>query len=424
MAVGALAVTGATLDGEAVGLRVEDGRIAELGAAVEPREGDDVIETEGAPIVPGLWNAHTHAAMTLFRGYGDDLPLMEWLEKKIWPAEAKLDADDVYWGARLACAEMIRTGTVGFWDMYWQPGATARAVADAGLRAVIGAPLIDGGDPGDDRKHEKLKSDIERSLEELKGSGETISEALAPHSIYTVSEPSLRWIGERAKDGELPIHIHLSETEKEVTDCVAAHGVRPAAYLDRCGVLGPRTMLAHGVWLDDAELELIAERGATVVTNPVANLKLAVGGVFPYPGARKRDVALGLGTDGPGSNNSLDMFEQMKFFALIQKHTAADPTVAPAGDVWRIAIGAASPLVGANGKLSVGEPADFLLLRSDVPELGLGEMTADLVYAASGTGVVDTTVVGGKVLMNGGQVGGVDEIRERVVERAKRLGIA
>ena len=419
-----LIVTGATLDGEAVGIRVEGGRIAELGAAVEPREGDEVIETDGAPVVPGLWNAHTHAAMTLFRGYGDDLPLMEWLEKKIWPAEAKLDADDVYWGARLACAEMIRTGTVGFWDMYWQPGATARAVADAGLRAVIGAPLIDGGDPNDDPKHEKLKSDIERSLEELKGSGETISEALAPHSIYTVSEPSLRWIGERAKDGGLPIHIHLSETEKEVTDCVAAHGVRPAAYLDRCGVLGPRTMLAHGVWLDDAELELIAERGATVVSNPVANLKLAVGGVFPYPGARKRDVALGLGTDGPGSNNSLDMFEQMKFFALIQKHTAADPTVAPAGDVWRIAIGAASPLVGANGKLSVGEPADFLLLRSDVPELGLGEMTADLVYAASGTGVVDTTVVGGKVLMSGGQVGEVDEIRERVVERAKRLGIA
>jgi 5-methylthioadenosine/S-adenosylhomocysteine deaminase len=419
-----LTVTGATLDGEAVGLRVEDGRIAELGAAVEPREGDEVIETDGAPVVPGLWNAHTHAAMTLFRGYGDDLPLMEWLEKKIWPVEAKLDADDVYWGARLACAEMIRTGTVGFWDMYWQPGATARAVADAGLRAVIGAPLIDSGGAGSDEKVAKVKADVERSLEELAGAGELISAALAPHSIYMVSEPSLRWIGERAGEAGLPVHIHISETEQEVADCVAAHGVRPVAYLDRCGVLGPRTMLAHGVWLDDAELELIAERGATVVTNPVANLKLAVGGVFPYPGARKRDVALGLGTDGPGSNNSLDMFEQMKFFALIQKHTAADPTMAPAGDVWRIAIGAASPLVGANGKLSAGEPADFLLLRTDVPELGLGELTADLVYAASGAGVVDTTVVGGKVLMNGGQVGGMDEIRERVVERAKRLGIA
>jgi 5-methylthioadenosine/S-adenosylhomocysteine deaminase len=419
-----LTVTGATLDGEAVGLRVEDGRIAELGGEVTPRDGDEVIEADGSLLVPGLWNAHTHAAMTLFRGYGDDLPLMEWLEKKIWPVEAKLDADAVYWGARLACAEMIRTGTVGFWDMYWQPGATARAVADAGLRAVIGAPLIDGGGAGSDEKLAKLKADIERSLEELAGAKELISEALAPHSIYTVSEPSLRWIGERAGEAGLPVHIHISETEQEVADCMAAHGVRPVAYLDRCGVLGPRTMLAHGVWLDDAELELIAERGATVVTNPVANLKLAVGGVFPYPGARKRAVALALGTDGPGSNNSLDMFEQMKFLALIQKHTAADPTVAPADDVWRIAIGAASPLVGANGKLSAGEPADFLLLRSDVPELTLGEATADLVYAASGAGVVDTTVVAGKVLMNGGQVRGVDEIRERVVERAKRLGIA
>jgi 5-methylthioadenosine/S-adenosylhomocysteine deaminase len=419
-----LTVTGATLDGEPVGLRVEDGRIAELGAAVEPREGDEVIETDGGSVVPGLWNAHTHAAMTLFRGYGDDLPLMEWLEKKIWPVEAKLDADDVYWGARLACAEMIRTGTVGFWDMYWQPGATARAVADAGLRAMIGAPLIDGGDPGDDGKLEKLKSDIELSLEELQGSGDTISEALAPHSIYTVSEPSLRWIGELAKDGGLPIHIHLSETEKEVKDCVAAHGIRPAAYLDRCGVLGPRTMLAHGVQLDDAELELIAERGATVATNPVANQKLATGGVFPYGAARERGVAVGLGSDGPGSNNSLDMFEQMKFFALIQKHVARDPAAAPAGEVWEIATGAGSALVGGHARLEVGAPADFLLLRAHVPELSVGDLIANLVYAGTGVGVVDTTVVAGKVLMNGGQLGGVEEIRERVVERAKRLGIA
>jgi 5-methylthioadenosine/S-adenosylhomocysteine deaminase len=418
-----LAVSGAMLDGRALGLRAEQGRIAELGPDVAPRDGDEVIEAGGMRLVPGLWNAHTHAAMTLFRGYGDDMPLMEWLEKRIWPVEARLDADDVYWGARLACTEMIRTGTVGFWDMYWQPGATARAVADAGLRAVIGAPLIDGGDPGSDAKLDKLKADIEQGLEELAGTGERISAALAPHAIYTVSEPSLRWIGERSAEAELPIHIHVSETEKEVADCVAAHGVRPAAYLDRCGALGPRTMLAHGVWLDDAELDLIAERGATVVTNPVANQKLAVGGVFPYPAARQRGIGIGLGTDGPGSNNSVDMFEQMKFLALIQKHTAADPTVAPASEVWRIAIGAGSPLVGASGELRAGEPADFLLLRSGAPELGLGDPIADLVYAASGAGVVDTTVVAGHVLMHGGRVEGVDEIRERAVERARRLGI-
>jgi 5-methylthioadenosine/S-adenosylhomocysteine deaminase len=322
----------------------------------------------------------------------------------------------------MACAEMIRTGTVGFWDMYWQPSATARAAADAGVRAVIGAPLIDGGDPGSDGKLDRLKADTEHSLEELGESGEGISAALAPHAIYTVSEPSLQWIGERAGEAGLPVHIHLSETEQEVHDCVAAHGVRPAEYLDRCGALGPRTLLAHGVWLDDAELDLIAERGATVVTNPVANLKLAVGGVFPYPAANARGVDLGLGTDGAGSNNSLDMFEQMKFFALIQKHAAGDPTVAAAGQVWEIATGARSSLVGATGKLAVGVPADFALLSASASELTHGDLTAALVYAASGS-VVDTTVVNGRVLMRGGEIEGIDEIRERTLERTERLGI-
>ncbi|HSI81628.1 MAG TPA: amidohydrolase [Solirubrobacterales bacterium] len=374
--------------------------------------------------VAGVVNAHTHAAMTLFRGYADDLPLMEWLERHIWPAERRLDDEDVYWGTRLACVEMIRTGTVRFWDMYWHPGAAARAVRDAGLRAVIGAPLIDGGGPGSDEKLDTVRTEAERSLEQLAETGERIAPSLAPHAIYTVSEPSLRWVAERAARDELPVHIHLSETEQEVTDCVAEHGVRPATYLDRCGLLGPRTLLAHGVWLDDTELDLIAERGATVVTNPVANLKLAVGGVFPYPAAHARGIALGLGTDGAGSNNSLDMFEQMKFLALIQKHEAGDPTVAPAKEVWEVATGARSALVGASGELRTGEAADFLLLRGGAPELALGEPTAELVYAASGASVVDTTVVAGRVLMQGGQVGGMDEIRERVVEHAQRLGIS
>src|SRR5919106_1261270 len=178
MAGVSLAVTGATLDGSQVALRAEGGRIAAIGPDVEPGEGDELIDAAGMRLVPGLWNSHTHAAMTLFRGYGDDMPLMEWLQKRIWPVEAKLDADDVYWGTRLACAEMIRTGTVGFWDMYWQPGATAQAVTDAGIRAVIGAPLIDGGDPGENAKLEKLKADTARSLEELAGAGERISAAL------------------------------------------------------------------------------------------------------------------------------------------------------------------------------------------------------------------------------------------------------
>ena len=268
----------AVLDGKAVGMRCEGGVIAAIGPDVVPQPGDETLDAAGAPLVAALVNGHTHAAMTLFRGYGGDLPLMRWLQEKVWPVEAKLEAEDVYWGVRLACLEMIRTGTARFWDMYWQPAATARAVADAGLRATIGGPLFDL-----DGRTAETQATVLADLEELEGFEPTIGRALAPHSIYTVSEELLRWTAEQAEERGLPVHVHLSETEAEVSDCVAAHDVRPAAYLDRLGLLGERTVLAHGVWLDREELELIAARGCTVVTNPVANLKLAVGGVFPYP---------------------------------------------------------------------------------------------------------------------------------------------
>jgi 5-methylthioadenosine/S-adenosylhomocysteine deaminase len=413
-----LVVTDALLDGERVGVRVEGGRIAELGAGVEPRAGEEVIEADGMAIVPGLVNGHTHAAMTLFRGHGEDLPLMEWLEKVIWPVEARLEAEDVYWGTRLACLEMIRKGTVRFWDMYWHPGATARAVEDAGLRATIGAPLIDVGDAAGG---EKLHEAAERSLEEIGESRELIAPALAPHAIYTVSERSLRWVGEEAAERRLPIHIHLSETEDEVNQCLDAHGARPAAYLDSLGMLGPRTLLAHGVWLDEAELQLIAARRATVVTNPVANLKLAVGRVFDYPAARSAGVEVGLGTDGAGSNNSLDLLADAKVFALLQKNAARDPAAVGAEEVWEIATGRRSALLGG-APLAASGPADFLLLRSGTPELSLGSFTAGLVYAATGS-IVDTTVVAGRVLMRGGHVAGEEEVLACARERARHLGL-
>jgi 5-methylthioadenosine/S-adenosylhomocysteine deaminase len=413
----ALTVVGAVLDGETVGLRCEEGRIAALGPEVAAAPGDATIEAGGAALVAPLLNGHTHAAMTLFRGSGGDLPLMPWLEEKIWPVEARLDADDVYWGARLACAEMTRTGTTRFWDMYWHPEATARAVADAGITATIGAPLFDHDGDGDGMRETAL-----RSLDRLAELGPAVAPALAPHSIYTVSEDSLRWIAELGAERGVPIHIHLSETEKEVEDCVAAHGLRPAAYLDRLGMLSERTVLAHGVWLDAAELELVAARGCTVVTNPVANMKLAVGGVFPYPAARAAGVAVGLGSDGAGSNDSLDLFSDLKLFALAQKHAAADPTAIAAAEAWAVATGARAPLLGGGGPLGVGAAADFLLLRPDAPELSIGDLTSDLVYAASGA-AVDTTVVGGRVLMRRGEVPEMEEIVARAAERARRLGL-
>jgi 5-methylthioadenosine/S-adenosylhomocysteine deaminase len=413
-----LVVVGAAVDGETVGLRCEDGTIAALGPGVAPQPGDETIDAGGAALVPALVNGHTHAAMTLFRGYGGDLPLMRWLREKVWPIEAKLEPEDVYWGTRLACVEMIRTGTGRFWDMYWHPETTARAVEDAGLRATIGGPLFDA-----DGGTEEMQAKALENLDALAGQGAAIDVALAPHSIYMVSEKLLRWTAETADERGIAIHIHLSETKQEVDDCIAAHGDRPAAYLDRLGLLGERTVLAHGVWLDEAELELIAERGSTVVTNPVANLKLAVGGVFPYPAAREAGVAVGLGTDGAGSNDSLDLLADLKAFALMQRHAAGDPTVLPALEAWQIATGARAPLLsGGQEPLAVGAPADFLLLRRNAYEIGLGELASDLVYAASGS-IVDTTVVAGRVLMRNAAVESAAEVVARANERAQRLGI-
>jgi 5-methylthioadenosine/S-adenosylhomocysteine deaminase len=343
---------------------------------------------------------------------------MDWLTTRIWPVEARLEPEDVYWGARLACLEMVRSGTVFFWDMYWHAAETRRAAEDAGLRCCVAAPLLDAGAG---KGLAELAGEAERGLELIGPPGDLGRGALGPHSIYTVSERSLRHVAELAGERELEIQIHLSETRDEVERCVAEHGVRPAHYLDRIGLLGPRTLLAHGVWLDRSELELVAERQATVVTNPVANLKLAVGGVFPYPVARSAGVRLGLGTDGPGSNDSLDLLANLKAFALVQKHAASDPAVASAPECWALATGGLSPMLGG-GTLAVGRAADFLLVRTESPELAVGDFTTDLVFSATGS-VVDTTVVAGRPLMRGGVVEGGEETVRRARERAHRLGL-
>jgi 5-methylthioadenosine/S-adenosylhomocysteine deaminase len=411
-----LAVTGALLDGEVVGLRAEDGLIAELGPAVEPAPGDELIDATGLLLCPPMVNGHTHAAMTLFRGFGDDMPLMEWLETRIWPAEAKLDAADVYWGTRLACAEMIRAGTARFADMYWFGAEVARAVADSGIRALVSSVIIDQLDPA---RGEGLRPEVTEILDRLAEAGPLVTPSLGPHAIYTVSAETLRWIGEVAAERGITVQIHLSETEKEVADCTQQHGKRPAAYLDELGLLGERTILAHGVWLDRDELELIAERGATVVANPAANMKLSVGGLLPYPEATRAGVALGLGTDGVSSNSNLDSFEEVKLFALSQKHASGDPSTLPAAEALAIARGQRSPVLGGT-PFEPGQPADFLLLRGSDPELSAGDVDADLVYAAGGS-VVDTTVVAGEALMRGREVPGTDEIVAEVGSRAARL---
>lgn len=421
---GDICVVNASLEGETVGLRARAGIIEEVGPGVttaggQGDVGETVIDAGGALLVPPLVNGHTHAAMTLFRGHGDDLPLMRWLQEAIWPVEAKLEAEDVYWGTRLACLEMIRTGTTKFWDMYWEPAAVARAVEDSGLRATVGPPMID---PSAASEVDARDRTLVEQLDQLAACGPRVTPAVSPHSIYTVSTENLEMAARLAAERELPLQIHLSETLPEVEDCLAKYGVRPAVYLDSIGLLNEQTVLAHGVWLDRDELDLIAERGATVVANPVANMKLAVGGVLPYPEARRAGVKLALGTDGAGSNNSLDLLADLKVFALTQRHAAADAEAIPVEEAWAIATGRRSDLVGDPDPLAADKPADFILLESDAYELALGDLTSNLVYTATGS-VVMTTVVDGRVLMDGGRVEGADEVIAKARERATHLGL-
>jgi 5-methylthioadenosine/S-adenosylhomocysteine deaminase len=410
-----LTIVDATHDGEPAGIRVDGGTIVGLGPDVVAPPGDETIDGAGLAITAGLVNGHTHAAMTLLRGFGDDLPLQQWLESCIWPAEGRITDDDVYWGTRLACLEMVRSGTTRFWDMYFCAAQVARAVEDSGLRATVsqvvlevpGAPAAVGIDAAAD------------GLDALAGAGARITPSLGPHSIYAVGEASLSTLGELAAARDVPVQIHLAETQHAVLDCIEAHDERPAAYLDRLGLLTDRTVLAHGVWLDDDELALVAERGATIVTNPVSNMKLAVGKAFPYPGAAGAGVRIGLGTDGAASNNSLDLLSDLKVLALLQKHANDDPAALPVADAWAVVTGAHAPRLGGT-PVAVGAPADFVLVDAGAVALTPGPLVENLVYAASGA-VVDTVVVDGRVLMRSGRVEGEDEVRTRARECARRV---
>ena len=356
-------------------------------------------------LVPGLVNAHTHAAMTLFRGYADDLPLMEWLTEHIWPVEKQIDDEDVYWGTRLACVEMIRTGTTCFWDMYWHAHATARAVEDAGVRAVTGGAADRRRRPGEVRA--RLRR---RRAQPRRRSPRPAASSRGPASRRTRSTrcPSARCAGSPSARSELevPVQIHLSETEDEVNGSLDQHGERPAFYLDRVGMLGPHTVLAHGCWLDRAELELIAERGATVVTNPVANLKLAVGRRLPLrrrpPG---RAWSSGWAPTARARTTRSTCSPRREGVRAAAEERGARPRgghgVGDAGDRDRAALRRCSAAAGS----SVGAPADFLLVRSDDPELSLGRARRRARLRGVGA-IVDTTVVAGRVLMRGGVVDG------------------
>ena len=397
-----LLITNVVADGKPVDIFVDEaGTIAGIGEKVRAQYKGDaefMIDGDGAIALPGLANTHTHAAMSLLRGYADDMVLQDWLAQKIWPLEAHLTGEDVYWGTRLACLEMIRTGTTAFNDMYFFMEDAARAVDEAGIRAMLSYGFID---LFSEEKRENECRATERLCANIRAmKNPRIKMAVGPHAIYTVSPEGLRWCAGYAREQEVGIHIHLSETEKEVNDSLAQHHKRPAALLDECGILTSHTIAAHCCWLDDAECALIGKRGVSVSHNPVSNMKLATHRAMPYRELANAGANVCIGTDGCASNNNLDLFEETKTAALLQKFFWNDPTVLAAPDALAMATTAGARALGfGTGTLAVGAPADIILVATRIScNTPLHNATSNLVYACSGA-AVETTICDGKVLM-------------------------
>jgi 5-methylthioadenosine/S-adenosylhomocysteine deaminase len=402
------------LDNKKQDVFIEGNLIKKIGDNIGDKA-DKTIDGKQKAILPSFVNAHTHSAMTLMRGYADDMGVLEWLEKKIWPLEAKLTEEAVYWGTKLACLEMIKSGTTFFNDMYWHFHGTARAVEDMGIRAAISAVFIDLFNK--EKAREQIKAS-EKLFKEVKKYSNRISFALGPHAIYTVSEESLRWAKEFADQHNLLIHIHLSESKNEVKDCIKKHRVRPVEYLESIGFLGPNVIAAHAIWLETQEIDILAEHNVKIAHNPTSNMKHA-SGILPYKKMRGK-LKITIGTDGAGSNNNLDMFEEMKFASMLQKVTTGDPTIMPAREIYDMATINGAEAFNLNcGEIKEGKLADLMLI--DLNNINLNpshNLISNIVYSANGSSV-DTVICDGKILMQGRVVEGEMEIMKEANKIAK-----
>ena len=427
------------LNGQATNIHIEGNRIKrivpvrdenmppEQSADIIPEQSDIIpepsadiiIDGRRKAIIPGLMNMHTHAAMTLFRGFGDDMPLIPWLEQKIWPNEAKLTYEDVYWGAKLACVEMIRSGTTTFFDMYHQLDATAQAVEEMGLRAVLSEVCFDYFKP---ELSEKSKNNIKKRFHPLARRHERISYALGPHAIYTVSGELLRWSADFARDNEVMIHLHLAETEGEVNQCLKRFGTTPVRYLHQLGILSPRLVLAHVLYVDDEEIRMLADSGVKVVHNPASNMKLGSGYQFKFKEMCDVGITVALGTDGCSSSNNLDMIEAMKLASLLGKSWRKDPETLTCNEVFFSATQAGAKITGLHtGRIEEGCLADVCLIDLNMPVFTPNHnFISNLVFAANGS-CVDTVICDGRVVMCDKKVSGEDEIMENAANAAYNL---
>ncbi|TKX77158.1 amidohydrolase, partial [Halorubrum sp. SD626R] len=402
----------------AVGEEAVDGAGGEVGALADA----ETLDASGSLVIPGLVNAHTHVAMTLLRGYADDKPLDPWLREDIWPAEAALTPDDIEAGAELGVLEMIRSGTTAFADMYFSMDRVADVVDRAGLRARLGHGAVTVGKDDAD-----ARADVEESVavaRDLDGAADgRIRTAFMPHSLTTVGEEYLREGVAAARDAGVPIHLHANETSDEVDPIVEERGERPIAYADDIDALGEDDFFAHGVHLDEGEIDRLAESGTAIVHCPASNMKLA-SGMAPVQRLRDAGVTVALGTDGAASNNDLDVFDEMRDAAMLGKLAADDASAVPAEAAVEMATAAGADAIGLpGGRIEPGAAADLAVVDLDAPHLTpVHDPVSHLAYAARGSDVRHT-VCDGRVLMRDRDVLTLDAdaVRARAADAARDL---
>ncbi len=378
---------------------------------------DTVIDGTGLAALPPFYNTHCHAAMTLLRGYADDLALFDWLQNHIWPAEAKLTEDDIYWGTKLACMEMIRSGTVFFSDMYFMPGASIRAVEETGMRAAIGLSVMEVT-PELDASCRRNNRTI---LQNRHKYSSRIQLVWAPHSIYSVSEKRLREVVRDAAGDGRRIHIHLAETRKEFEDCRKKYGCTPVALLDKIGMLSERTILAHAIYLTDEDAALVAKRKVVLSHLPCSNVKLC-SGLFRYKKNRQCGTRITIGTDGASSSNSLSVFDAMRSATFIAKTESGDSAVGKAEEIFRAATLDGAEAFGIDaGRIEVGRLADIMLVDLNAPALvPCHSLVSNLVYAADSS-CVSTVICDGRILMRNREIPGYRETLENIRRCTRKL---
>ena len=402
-----------------VDILIAGNRFARIGI-VSPEEsaGAEVVDCSRFAVFPAFYNGHTHAAMSLLRGYADDMPLQKWLQEYIWPFEAKLTGGDIELACRLAFLEMIKSGTVFFADMYWHRERTSKIVEEMGIRAAVGVTFAESL-----MTAEQIEGNF-KFLAAHTGESDRVSLAVAPHSVYTVGEKMLKRCADFARVENFFVHTHLSETVKELEDCEKQYGCSPVRLLERTGMLDSKLAAAHCVHFSDDDMKAFVDSGATAVLNPCSNLKLA-SGIPPIDRLLNAKAKVALGTDGDSSNNNLDMHEEMKLAALLAK-VQGGAEMLPAYDALKMATVNAARAYGLAdvGEIREGYLADCLLvdLKNErmVPSHNL---VSNWVYAADSS-CIDSVICNGKFVMRGRHVDGEEEIVRDAEACAKRLASA